>query len=266
MKDKQNENHQPGNKEEVSKTQAEAQRQAQARQTDDAHKLYESGVVSSQAFSWKRLMAKKWVFPAVYLAAAAIILSIMWAINSDKEGQLLVDETPDQVSDHPDGELNDAFPVAGTPETWQNPVPNETEVEVIRPFYEAHGTNEAKQAATIHYGNTLRPSMGVTLALPDGEAFPVVAALSGTVTRSDELPVVGHVVEVTHEDGLKTVYSSLANVIVAEGDELMQGEQLAEAGRSEMGKEISGSLLHFEVMEDGEYVNPTQFLPELELE
>src|SRR5690606_21910032 len=143
----------------------------------------------------------------------AIILSIMWAIQNDKDEQLLVDETPGEVSNI-DGELNDAFPVAGTPENWAWPVQDGVDVEVVRPFYEVNGTNAAKQAATIEYGNTLQPSMGVTLSRPDGESFPVLAALSGTVTRVDELPVVGHVVEIEHEDGLTTIYSSLSNVTV----------------------------------------------------
>ena len=32
----------------------------------------------STTSTWKRLLAKKWVFPATYMAAAAIILTLMW--------------------------------------------------------------------------------------------------------------------------------------------------------------------------------------------
>ena len=34
---------------------------------------------------WKRLFSKKWAFPAIYLAAAALILSLVWWYSASQE-------------------------------------------------------------------------------------------------------------------------------------------------------------------------------------
>lgn len=68
-------------------------------------------------------------------------------------------------------------------------------------------------------------------------------------------------VEITHGDNLKTVYQSLADVKVKQDDEVKQGDAIASAGVSELGKNL-GNHLHFEVYEDGQPVNPQGYLPE----
>ena len=45
-------------------------------QKEEAPKTVQGAQGSPSA--WKRLLAKKWVFPATYVAAAAIILTLMW--------------------------------------------------------------------------------------------------------------------------------------------------------------------------------------------
>src|SRR4051812_24775380 len=46
------------------------------------------GAHNSSSFSWKRLLAKKWVFPATYMAAAAIILTLMWVYQDAGKSSL----------------------------------------------------------------------------------------------------------------------------------------------------------------------------------
>ncbi len=41
----------------------------------------------STTSTWKRLLAKKWVFPATYMAAAAIILTLMWVYQEPERKQ-----------------------------------------------------------------------------------------------------------------------------------------------------------------------------------
>ena len=129
------------------------------------------------------------------------------------------------------------------------------------PFFEVEASNEQKQAAIVEQGDTFTPSMGIALQRQDDhdQTFDVLAAMSGTVTRVENIPSVGNLVEITHDKGLVTVYYSLSGTTVAKGDEVLQGDVIAKAGRNEIEKNL-GVHLHFEVLSNGEQVNPETFI------
>jgi stage II sporulation protein Q len=104
--------------------------------------------------------------------------------------------------------------------------------------------------------------MGVDLASADNKAFDVVAAMSGKVTLVEIHPTNGNVVEITHPNGLRTIYQSLGDVQVNNGDEVKQGTIIAKAGRNELEKD-EGVHLHFEVRDNEKPVNPNLFLEEV---
>ncbi|GEM_PF-210119 len=222
--------------------------------------------------SWKKLLRKKWVFPAAYMAAAAIILSLMWAYQgsepeqnalTDAEltgGGLIADSENPSVTDSVSGD--DALPVTVPAESMQWPFADDAAMDVIMPFYEETADAATKQAATIQYNNTFMFNTGLALAHQNEEAFEVLAALSGTVTRAEQLPLIGNVVEITHEDGLKTVYQSLGEMKVKQNDRVTQGMVIGTAGRNELHRDL-GVHLHFEVQDNEELVNPESYLPAL---
>ncbi|MNE67260.1 Stage II sporulation protein Q [compost metagenome] len=84
--------------------------------------------------------------------------------------------------------------------------------------------------------------------------------MGGKVTRVEEVPLLGFVVEITHANNLKTVYESVADVKVKQDAEVKQGDVIANAGRNEIEKDL-GNHVHFAVYENGELVNPTTVLP-----
>jgi stage II sporulation protein Q len=227
---------------------------------------YTTGATTAKSSSWKRLLAKKWVYPAAYIAAVAIILSLMWAyqgsdtnVLEDEDMNLSVtnqDQFPGEEVLDPD-----AVPVTAATEPMHWPVEDFSQIEVLMPFFDSEASNEAKQAATIQYGDTFIPSVGISLSKQDNETFNVIAALGGTVSLVEKHPIVGHQIEITHNDGLKTIYQSLADVVVIEGDQVIQGEVIAQAGRNELEKSL-GVHLHFEVHQDGVPVNPETFIAE----
>jgi len=215
----------------------------------------------AQASFWKRLLGKKWVFPATYLAAAAIILTLMWVYQDQgttavNEDQVNLDVTGD-VSGETQGP--DAVAVTAEAETLGWPVKDHGSLEVILGFFDVNNTNEDNQAAMVEYGDTFTPHYGIDLASPNNEAFDVLAAMSGTVTRVEQVPVVGHLVEIKHENGLSTVYSSVDQVQVAQGDQVAKGDLIAKSGRNELEKDL-GNHVHFEVWENGKPVNPEDYI------
>lgn len=129
----------------------------------------------------------------------------------------------------------------------------------MKKFYEADADQKEKEAALVNYNNTYTLSKGIDLADKDGKVFDVTAALSGTVVQAKKDPVLGHVVEIEHEDGLSTVYQSLSHVSVKEGDEVKQNDVIGASGKNLYGAE-SGNHVHFEIRMEGLALNPLSFI------
>ncbi|MDU2240934.1 MAG: M23 family metallopeptidase [Paenibacillus sp.] len=220
--------------------------------------------------AWKRLLSKRWVYPAAYVAAAAIILTLVWVYQDASNKPL--DSTPASVTDtvNLSGEEEaateegtkeeEATEVIASSEDLSWPVANAADVAVVKPFYEKEGTAEEHQAALVQYNDTFTPNTGIDLAREDRKPFEVTAAMSGKVTRVEEVPLLGYVVEITHANNLKTVYESLGEVKVKKDAEVKQGDTIGSAGRNEIEKDLDNHV-HFAIYENGELVNPETVLP-----
>jgi stage II sporulation protein Q len=225
------------------------------------------GAQGNAAFSWKRLLSKKWVFPATYMAAAAIILTLMW-VYQDAGKSVLKDEfavgQDAAKSTVTDSVMKpDTVAVNTVMETMQKPFNETGELEVVLPFFDSKASSEVRQAAMVEYGDTFTPHMGIDFAKPDNQSFDVLAAMSGKVTAVEKNPIVGNLVEITHSNGLVTVYQSLAEMAVVKDAEVKKGDIIAKAGRNELEKD-QGVHLHFEVRQGqgGQAINPDPFFAE----
>jgi murein DD-endopeptidase MepM/ murein hydrolase activator NlpD len=99
---------------------------------------------------------------------------------------------------------------------------------------------------------------GVDIAGPVGT--PIYAAAPGVVVRSGwNSGGYGNMVDIRHPDGSLTRYAHNSRLLVAEGQEVSQGQQIAEMGSTGYS---TGSHLHFEihVPQQGR-VNPIALLP-----
>ncbi|WP_342563341.1 M23 family metallopeptidase [Paenibacillus sp. FSL R7-0345] len=236
------------------------------KQNHDESLKNKQGDSGAKPSSWNRALSKRWVFPAVYTAAAALILTLVW-FYQDAGQKPLDPDTAAVVSQNVSGTGNEAgtpadpeaLEVVASAESLAWPVASPSEVQVVKPFYDENGTEENHVAAMVQYNDTFVPNVGIDIAREDNKTFDVKAALSGEVTRVEEVAVFGKVVEITHPGNLKTVYQSLGDVKVKQGDEVKQGDTLATAGRSEIEKDL-GNHVHFEVYEDGKVVNPSDLL------
>jgi len=216
------------------------------------------------------MLSKKWVSPAAFMAAAAIIVTLMWvyqgsdneATTSQNSESTAVDGVSGESADaNGNGTAEDTLEVIAGDEAMQWPVANRDELTVALPFYEAEATSEERQKAMLVSGTTFTPHMGLDFTKADNSAFDVVAAMSGEVTIAEQHPTNGYHVEITHPNGLVTIYQSLSELQVEKGDEVKQGTIIAKSGRSELEKDL-GVHLHFEVREDGKPINPNLLLEE----
>lgn len=126
---------------------------------------------------------------------------------------------------------------------------------------EAYITNEYSMDKLI-YSVTLDQYMthcGIDIEAP--EDTQVVAAAAGTVTALYEDGRFGTSVEITHDDGFVTVYSNLStNDIVEVGDVVKAGTIIGGVGSSGLTESLEPAHLHLEMLKDGVYVNPANYI------
>ncbi|MBY0596723.1 M23 family metallopeptidase [Bacillus bingmayongensis] len=204
------------------------------------------------------LFQKRWVFPAIYIACAAVILTVaLWfqAANPKK--------APNKEQATPYSQTEDpGIPVTKSSEVVKMPAAANAEVVVKKKFYEDAATEEEQEQALVFYNNTYSPNKGIDIAAKNGKEFDVTAALSGTVTKAEKDSLLGYVITVDNGNGLATSYQSLGSVKVEKGAKVAQGEVLGKSGLSAMNKE-AGSHVHFEVRKDNVAVNPERYLNKL---
>lgn len=95
---------------------------------------------------------------------------------------------------------------------------------------------------------------GTDFAAPVNE--PVYATAYGTVTFSGDRGDLGLSVTIEHGNGISTSYSHLGNIYVHKGLFVKKGETIGAVG---MTGNTSGSHLHYQVMLNGEPVNPEDY-------
>ena len=89
----------------------------------------------------------------------------------------------------------------------------------------------------------------------------VKASADGTIKSIKEDPRYGLSITIEHSDGFQSVYSSLLSAeFVKEGDIVTQGQSIGTVGNSAVFESAEGSHLHFELLKDGEYVNPDIYI------
>jgi murein DD-endopeptidase MepM/ murein hydrolase activator NlpD len=96
---------------------------------------------------------------------------------------------------------------------------------------------------------------GVDIAGPSGSE--VLSVATGVVTRAGEASGYGYLVEINHGSGYATRYGHNQEVLVKVGDTVTRGQPIAlmgSTGRS------TGPHVHFEVLRNGQQVDPLSFI------
>lgn len=214
---------------------------------------------SSRKIGLKRFFKKRWVYPAIYIGAGAILLStFLWFQSREDDGAKPQDEFGYENNLKRNLAREDALEVNSPVENFKWPVANEDAVEVVTYFYDASAAEEEQEAAIISDGNSFYPSTGIAIAGKDGKTFEVQAAMKGIVKSVREDALLGNVVTIEHAENIETVYQSLDSVSVKEGEQVKQGQVIGKAGRSLLNEE-AGIHTHFEIRKDGIAVNPLEY-------
>ena len=89
----------------------------------------------------------------------------------------------------------------------------------------------------------------------------IKSAADGIVRAIVNDPRYGLTVIVEHDDGYETVYSNLLTAeFVVEGEEIKQGQTIGTAGNTASFESNMECHLHFELLKNGEYLDPSIYL------
>ena len=102
-----------------------------------------------------------------------------------------------------------------------------------------------------------RPALHPGVDLLQDFGAEIRATAAGRVVRAGPVGGYGIMVEIDHGNGIATRYGHLSELLVAEGQEVVQGTALGRVGSS---GRSTGPHLHYEVRLDGEPVDPQRFL------
>ena len=156
----------------------------------------------------------------------------------------------------PEEPINDYVPVINTTVRIINPYINQN-VTVAKTYYDYKADEESQLKSILLHNDTYMQNTGIDYV--EKESFEVIAILNGTVTSVKEDETVGKTVEISHDNGLVSIYQSLKEVNVKKGDIVSQGQILGMSGTNELEKDL-GNHLHFEIYANGQAVNPENYL------
>lgn len=89
----------------------------------------------------------------------------------------------------------------------------------------------------------------------------IKASADGIIKSIVNDPRYGLTVVMQHDDGYETVYSNLLTAeFVVEGEEVKQGQTIGTAGNTSSFESEMDSHLHFELLKDGQYLDPNIYL------
>jgi murein DD-endopeptidase MepM/ murein hydrolase activator NlpD len=89
----------------------------------------------------------------------------------------------------------------------------------------------------------------------------VLAAGDGTVTKVYNDDKYGITIEISHGNGIVTKYSNLSTTkMVEESDVVKKGQPISGIGSSALFESLEAPHLHFEVLQDGVAINPSNYI------
>jgi len=191
---------------------------------------------------------KKSVIYALFALAFITIIGTVYLLDSMITKERLKDNT-EYVDDVI---LEIEFPVISVSKKIIRPY-IASNISIARTFYNYQDNEENQKNSLIYYEGTYIPNSGSDYK--SDEIFDIVSIFDGTVTKIKEDNLLGKIVEITHSNNVISIYQSLSEITVKEGDSVTQGTIIGKSGESNISKDL-GNHLHFEIIVNGKNINP----------
>lgn len=199
----------------------------------------------------KNRKLKRTVVYALYSLAFVTVLGTIYVLEMVSSPSRFIDDSiyVNKVI------LNNEKPVVNTNDAISRPY-TAGNISVARTFYNYLDDEENQKNSLVYYQGTYLPNSGVDYK--SEEIFDVIAIYDGKVTRVSENTLLGKMIEITHENNLISVYQSLGETSVAEGEQVMRGQVVGKSGVANISTDL-GNHLHFELIHNSKNVNPESY-------
>lgn len=131
-------------------------------------------------------------------------------------------------------------------------------IGIVRYFYSKDDDSAKQEQSLILFEGVYRPNQGVDYANKN-EVFDVLAAMSGTITKKTNDPVLGWVITITNGDKISTTYESLSEVNVEINQSVKQGDIIGKSGENVYEADLKNHL-HFILQKDDQLYSPEKFI------
>lgn len=133
-------------------------------------------------------------------------------------------------------------------------------IKIVKDYYDYQDEAKDQENSLVYYENTYIQSSGVSYS--NGNSFDVVSILEGTVKEVKEDTTLGNSITIDHGNGIVSVYQSVTNITVKEGDKINAGFVIATSSTSNISTELENHL-YFELIINGVCVNPEDYYDKL---
>lgn len=170
--------------------------------------------------------------------------------TAKKQEQAQVEEAPDE----PDTNIK------ANESTEEQVTETKQEITFIKPAEGEIICEFAKD--NLIYSETLKEWITHTaIDIKTDKTSVIKSAADGVIKSIVNDPRYGLTVIIEHDDGYETVYSNLLTAeFVVEGEEVTQGQTIGTAGNTASFESNMECHLHFELLKDGEYLDPAIYL------
>lgn len=112
------------------------------------------------------------------------------------------------------------------------------------------------------FGNRVSPTAGASsnhqgIDIGAATGSSIIAAAEGEVIISTYSYSAGNYITINHGGGVYTTYMHASELLVSEGDKVLQGQEIAKVGATGV---ATGPNLHFGIRVNGTYVNPAGYV------
>lgn len=202
----------------------------------------------------KKRVLRKWVVYGVYALTFLSVFSSIYFIEKSLAPENTFNNDKDYVYVSKTI-FDNEVPVVASGTQIIRPY-KATDVEIAKNYYDYKADADTQKKALLYYEDTYLQNSGVEYKGSDN--FDVVSILNGTVIYIKNDNILGNVVEVRHDNDMISVYQSLSDVKVTENQEIKQGDIIGKSGTNNISKSL-GDHLHFELIINGQNVNPEEY-------
>ncbi len=198
-----------------------------------------------------KIFNKKVVYSLYAVALCSLLVGLITLSGNEKKVSF---ESPSGVIDIL-SKIN--LPVMKESDTVIGRPYNNEEVKIVQNYYDYQGEEKDQTSSIIYYQDTYIQSSGVSYSLGE-ETFDVLSVLDGEVIEVTEDTLLGNTIKIKHSESVVSVYQSVNDIQVKEGDIVKKGDKIAVSATSNINSSLNNHL-YFELLIDDVNVNPEEY-------